>query len=353
MKRDKSPELEQGVGYVPLVTPAAPAKVGTHKVASNLSRQLTAYEYPGDKQGSIFDELQPKTREEILKGQAAETIAVGLGDCSSAERKLIDALCMLLGQKSQTKEPGADGYYLGNIPKNDRRMVAYGSLGQIEAPSLVVSLYEITKLYSQGEGIGGKDQSNVLDVLRGLAEKKFLIRYTRTTRIPGAKGNQPAKVENTIEQFGPIIHLITEEQRTYTEDDQLLETTGKQLKVVLSPLFRDQIDSQFVLRPNDIIQRTALAYGSQHIPEATLRLRDWLLHQIGHKNSEVAITQKKALYRVAEKSMRQHKRKRAQEQLDTALETAKKLGLLLSWELTPSEASSEMIYRLFLNLDFQ
>jgi hypothetical protein len=160
-------------------------------------------------------------------------------------------------------------------------------------------------------------------------------------------------VENTIEQFGPIIHLITEEQRTYTEDDQLLETTGKQLKVVLSPLFRDQIDSQFVLRPNDIIQRTALAYGSQHIPEATLRLRDWLLHQIGHKNSEVAITQKKALYRVAEKSMRQHKRKRAQEQLDTALETAKKLGLLLSWELTPSEASSEMIYRLFLNLDFQ
>lgn len=309
-----------------------------------------------DKQGKIFDVLQKETRDEIPQEQA-QGIAVGL-DCSPAERKLIEALCILLHQKSQTREHKEEGYYLGNSAKEDRKLVAYGSLGQIEAPTLVLSVYEITKYYSETGGIGGKNQQNVLEVLQGLADKKFLIRYERTTKIEGAAKGQPAKKKMIVEQFGPIIHIITEEHRTYAEDDTLLETTGKQLKVVLSPLFRDQIDSQFLLRPNDIIQRTALAHGSQNIPEATYRLRDWILEQIHHCRANppkdyTIINQERALWRVAAKTMKQNRRKRAQEQLDKALDTAKKIGLLISWELAPSAATSEMQYKLFLNLDFQ
>jgi hypothetical protein len=355
---NKGSRLEGDISYVPITPTVGDLNpgigVGTYKKSKHLNSQLLEYTYAKGKkgQGKIFDELEESTQESLKAEKVdTKTLAIGL-DVTASERKLIDTLCLLLHEKSQTAKAEEAGYYYGNslTPHTTNYMAKQAE----PSPTLMLSIYEITKHYKAQEHIGGKDQENVLEILRGLADRKFLIKYERkifgkqSSRKPG----QPAYKVEKIELHSSIIWLPEVTEELYTEDHELI-SSRKEVRVVLSPLFRDQIDSYFIAVPKNITERTVLAYGSHNVSEAALRLRDYLMDEHSQRKTEpTKISQEKLLYRIAEKAMKANRKKRALEMLDKAIDTVTKLGLLKDHQLEPSPKSGDLIYYFHLNKDF-
>lgn len=333
------------VGSTPLALPSA----GTHRRSRHLHSEMLKYDYPKARAASdIFNSLSLATRQKIESDENVEkeTLVEGLR-LTPGERKVIDCFCKLLDLTSQTKE-GSDNYYLGNAAAKGRE-VDYYKGESTPAPTLGLSPYEIAKEYKGGEAVSGKDVANVLEIIQGLAEKKFLIKYTEKSWT-GSKGNSASK-ERKVEVWSPIIWLpeITETER---DSQGNVISTKKELLVVLSPIFRAQISSHFIVVPNDITRRTQLAYGNSNVSGATLKLRDYFLQELASSRAEVTISQEKLLWRLADDMMKESRKSLVKKQTLKAIETMVAMGLLRSWELKPSQISGEMIYYFSLDQDF-
>jgi len=318
-------------------------KSGTYKRSAHLTEQSLKYTYPKDGVEDLFSALvDEEVKERILAEGAREGIAEGI-KLNPAETKVIDALCKLLHHKSQNHDPKEKNYYTGNEGNIVDKI--RNSKG-ITAPALCFTLYEFTKEYKGGDVPSGKDLENVGSILRELSEKRFLIRYKETISKKGG-----FKTVNEIESFEKIINLPTARQTQ-------LDPTGKELSkqeqtlIILHPIFRSQIDSKFIIYPDDIVQRTILAYGSPNVSGPTLKLRDYLLSELSAKRYSPKIALHRLYYKLNEKWMREGRKKRVKEFTDIALETVKRLGLLLDYKIEPSKANGELIVIFSLNKDF-
>ena len=177
ISEDLLPGLDSGVTYSPLkivetgIEPT-PNK-GKFKRSGHLTDQLLKYNYPKDNKAqlSIFDSLGDATKIDIEETGVERTEVVEGIKLSPSETKLLDSLCKLLHEKSQTLDPKKDNYYTGNLPSE---ITDYG-LERAHAPKLAFTLYELTKEYKGGEAITGKDVENVKQVLTDLDNKKFLL----------------------------------------------------------------------------------------------------------------------------------------------------------------------------------
>ena len=341
------PGAGEELSYTPFATsPAIPSSMpaGSFRKSRHLSSQVLKYDTAKSPQRGIFEDLSSDTKDEILKHRGSlETMVEGIR-LSPAEMKLVDTLCKLLHHRSQREDPKKDSYYQGDGEPASLRK--YGDSRE-QMPSLALSLYEVAQEYKGGDAISGKDAQNVLEILRGLAERKFLIRYT-------AKEYRDTKrTETSIETYGNILSLPTLEAKEYDLSSGALLSSKKEVLVWLSPIFRHQIDSNFITVPNDITKRTALAYGSHNVSEATLRLRDVLLQEMSFGKATYTVSQEKLYERLAEKMMKEGRRKLVGEHVQKAIETVQRLGLLWSWELSPSEKTGELLYRFTLNPEFQ
>jgi len=345
--KEKTKELEKREAEIQAREKALKKKEkpGSFKRAGHLTDQILKYNYPKDHSGQlpIFNSLTDKTQSDIKEGGIVEVEEVVEGiRLSPSETKVIDCLCKLLHERSQNSDPKNEDYYSGNKPYD---LIEYGG-GKTPAPNLAFTLYELTKEYKGEEYVGGKDIENVKQILTELDNKRFLLSYKETT-----KKKDGGRIESKIEEFRKLVHIAQISQTEYSKDGIELSKTQETI-VVLSPIFRRQIDSKFILYPNDINRRTIIAYGSQNLSDIALRLRDYLLRELSYKHYEPEIGLERLYYLVAEKWMKESRKKKVKEYTDKALETVKALGLLLSYEVKPG-ATGELKVVFNLNKEWR
>lgn len=321
-------------------------KKGKFRRSGHLTDQMLKYNYPKDRQPSLFDNLQSETLKDIeVAGVEVAQIVEGI-KLSPSETKVIDCLCKLLHETSQTSDAKKEDYYSGNI---GYELVEYGGDEgdkNTPAPKLAFTLYELTREYKGGEYVAGKDIENVKQILTELDNKRFLLSYVETTRKKDG-----GRIERKIEDFRKLIQIVKTSQTEYSKEN--IELSKKEETVILlNPIFRRQIDSKFILYPNDINRRTIIAYGSHNVSDITLRLRDYLLRLHSSPKMSREITLDRLYYLVAEKWMRESRKKKVKEYTEKALETVKALGLLLSYEIkTASTGEPKVVFT--LNKDWE
>jgi hypothetical protein len=316
-------------------------KVGKFKRSGHLTDQILQYNYPQGKtkQLGIFDKLDQNILEKIKQsGIEKKEIVEGIR-LSPAETKVIDCLCKLLHENSQNSDPGDNSYYSGNM---DFELVEYGEDKSTPAPKLAFTLYELTREYKGGEYVAGKDIENVKQILTDLDSKKFLLSYIET-----AKKKDGGRIERKIEDFRKLIHIVKISQTEYSKEDIEL-SRQEETVILLNPIFRRQIDSKFILYPNDINRRTIIAYGSHNLSDIALRLRDYLMREHSSGRFTPQIGMEKLYYLLAEKWMKESRKKKVKEYTDKAIETVKNLGLLLSYEVKPASTGE---YKIVFTLD--
>lgn len=317
-------------------------KKGKFRRSGHLTDQILKYNYPKDRQPSLFDILQSETLKDIeVAGVEVTQIVEGI-KLSPSETKVIDCLCKLLHEKSQTSDAKKEGYYTGNLSPE---LVEYGGDKNTPAPKLAFTLYELTKEYKGGEYVAGKDIENVKQILTELNSKQFLIRYTENT-----KGKKGEWIKKEYEAFRRLIDVDRATLSYGVGDVEQYKKT--ETVILLNPIFRRQIDSKFILYPNDINKRTIIAYGSHNVSDITLRLRDYLLRLHSSPKMSREITLDRLYYLVAEKWMRESRKKKVKEYTEKALETVKAMGLLLSYEIkTASTGEPKIVFT--LNKDWE
>ena len=315
---------------------------GKFKRSGHLTDQILKYNYPKDRQPSLFDILQSETLKDIeVAGVEVTQIVEGI-KLSPSETKVIDCLCKLLHENSQTSDAKKEGYYTGNLSPE---LVEYGGDKNTPAPKLAFTLYELTKEYKGGETIGGKDVENVKQILTELNSKQFLIRYTENT-----KGKKGEWIKKEYEAFRRLIDVDRATLSYGVGDIEQYKKT--ETVILLNPIFRRQIDSKFILYPNDINKRTIIAYGSHNVSDIALRLRDYLMRELSSNRYQPEINLDKLYYLLAEKWMRESRKKKVKEYTEKALETVKALGLLLSYEIkTASTGEPKIVFT--LNKDWE
>ena len=303
---------------------------GKFKRSGHLTDQILKYNYPKSGQYSIWDSLQDSTQKDIqVKGVERTEVVEGI-KLSPSETKIIDCLCKLLHEGSQTLEPTKEGYYAGNLTPE---LVEYGE-EKTPAPKLAFTLYELTKEYKGGEAISGKDVENVKQILTELNSRQFLIRYTET--IKGKKGEWIKK------EYEAFRRLLDVDKATLSSGIGDIEHYKKtETVILLNPIFRRQIDSKFILYPNDINQRTIIAYGSHNISDIAMRLRDYLMRELSSKHYQPEIGQDKLYYLLAEKWMREGRKKKVKDYTEKALEVVTNLGLLESYKTERAKTTGE------------
>lgn len=351
-KRNKNTQgLLPGIGekdlpFIPTKTPEeGKSKVGKFKRSGHLTDQLLKYNYPKDnnRQTSIFDSLLESTKKDIEASQVEVTEIVEGIKLSPSEQKVIDSLCKLLHDKSQTTEPTHNNYYSGN---EGFELVDYGGDKRTQAPKLAFTLFELTQEYKGGDYVSGKDIENVKTILQDLSSKRFLLSYVETT--PKKDGG---RIERKIEQFQKLIDIIKLSETEFSNED--IELSKKEETVILlSPIFRRQIDSKFILYPHDINRRTIIAYGSHNLSEITLRLRDYLMREQSSKRDKAEIGLDRLYHLLAEKWMRESRKKKVKEYTDKAIETCKALGLLLKHEIKTG-STGEPIVVFYISKDWE
>jgi len=317
---------------------------GKFKRSGHLTDQILKYNYPKDKssQLSLWDALGDGTKIDIeVAGVEITEVVEGI-KLTPSETKVIDSLCKLLHENSQTLEPKKEGYYTGNL---NPELVEYGD-GKTSAPKLAFTLYELTKEYKGGEDIGGKDVDNVKQILTELNNKQFLIRYTETT-----KGKRGEWIKKEYEAFRRLIDVDRATLSYGVGDIEHYKKT--ETIILLNPIFRRQIDSKFILYPNDINKRTIIAYGSHNVSDIALRLRDYLMRELSSKRYTPEINLDKLYYLLAEKWMRESRKKKVKEYTEKALEVVTGLGILENYKIVTAKTTGEPKVVFTLNKDFE
>jgi len=343
------PGLGGGEGFNPkklTIDPLEDAKVGKFKRSGHLADQMLKYNYPKDSKGqlSIFEGLEEGTKKaiETTGGIKVTEIVEGI-KLSPSETKVIDCLCKLLHENSEVFDAKKKDYYSGN---KGLELVEFGGDKNTPAPRLGFTLYELTKEYKGGDSVNGKDVENVKKVLTALDSKRFLLSYVETTKTKGG-----GRVENKIEDFRKLIHISQISQTIFSKDN--IELSKKEeTVVVLNPIFRRQIDSKFILYPNDISKRTVIAYGSHNVSDITFRLRDYLMREHSSKRYKPEITLDKLYWMLAEKWMKESRKTKVKEYTERALEVVRDLGLIDSYVIKPGATGEDKIV-FKLNKDFE
>jgi hypothetical protein len=317
---------------------------GKFKRSGHLTDQILKYTYPKDKseQLNLWEALGDGTKKDIeVAGVEITEVVEGI-KLTPSETKVIDSLCKLLHQNSQTLEPRKKDYYTGNL---NPELVEYGD-GKASAPKLAFTLYELTKEYKGAEVISGKDVDNVKQILTELNSKQFLIRYTETT-----KGKRGEWIKKEYEAFRRLIDI---DRTTLSYGVGNIEQYKKtETVILLNPIFRRQIDSKFILYPNDINKRTIIAYGSHNVSDIALRLRDYLMRELSSKHYTPEINLEKLYYLLAEKWMRESRKKKVKECTEKALEVVTGLGILENYKIVTAKTTGKPKVVFTLNKDFE
>lgn len=305
-------------------------KKETVKRGAFLSRQINKYNYPEGKQLSIFDLLEPRTQQKVIKSGVSMEFINRKGETlplNKGHYKLIDCICELLHEKSQNNKPSSENYYSGNEPS---RTIIFGG-EETKAPALLLTLYEIAKKYNKNENPSGKHINIVKSLIADIAYKPKLLALIKYERKE--KTSRGTIIKRKIEEYAPLWRILDTSYEEYNEEETKILKRGSEVVLLLNPIFRDQISNIWVEYPKNLVKRSLDAYGSPNPPEIFYRLREYLAEHRSRKNLSVEITKERLFYRIAEKYMKEKRKGLIEKYLKTSLESLLKLGLLKSWKL--------------------
>jgi len=312
--------------YIALNVPEEGAK-SSYRVSTHLTNQMLKYD--------------------ISKNETEIAEKIGI-DLTPTEHKIVNCLCKILHHSSSRNEKDQTSYYTGNQPG---KVEVYGrgkngSVIRSIYPQLSFTLYDLTKEFIGADrSPSGKEIENVFNALEGLSEKVFHLQLKEEKWI-----DKNTKEVEEISTKAPLITLYPY-QKTKLRDN-IEVSKKKEIIIGLNPIFRRQIDSFFIPYPDNIIQRTIEANGSKNIPQATIRLRDYLLRELSFKHYESEIGLEKLYYLLHEKWMKEGRRKKVKEYTERAIRTVTKMGLLESHQITSgSTGDPKVIFT--LNRDFK
>lgn len=329
------PGLRSEPGFQPGKKEVEDPGVGKFKRSGHLTDQILKY-HP-KKQLSIWDSLAPTTKQKIEADSVEVKSIVDGIRLSPSEQKVIDSLTKLLHEKSQNRTPEDSTYYTGNA---GAELVQYGDT-ETPAPKMAFTIYELTKEYKGGDYVGGKDIENVKNILQELNSRRYLIKYIETTHQKGG-----GRTERKIETYSSLLQVVELTETEYSGADIELSKTEETV-IVLNPIFRRQIDSKYLLLPNDINQRTIEAYGSHNISEITLRLRDYLVREHSSRRFTPEISIEKLYWTLSDKWMKESRKKKVREYTEKALQVCKDIGILKSYTIeTGAKGEKKMIFSL-------
>jgi hypothetical protein len=282
-----------------------------------LTSKTSSDRYKQEKAGevSLFDTLPTEQKGELTE---AKVTFVGVSLQPSEDRLLV-AIQRLLSET---------GYKGNAIPKKER----YNEGGRRESyPVLEVTPHSLFSAYVAREDYSGKEQQNAINALVSLVDKKFYWSYSRKEQ------------DGSTSQVKHLGSLITDYREVAREDGKKL------LELIVNPVLIDQIDTHYVLYPEDIANRTALHCPGKVIA-AVNRLRDYLAIQVHyHKKKErleVKIGYERLLYMLELDIYikKYRKPKRAEEYLLRAINTCKSAGAILSYEVKPGKTGELTCY---------
>jgi hypothetical protein len=319
--KDVKPFLREVITILQKLEPDK-TKTGTFKYAGHLIDQTLKSNYPDKRRAPLFDYLETRTKDKIQKANVEITEIVEGIKLSPSEKKIVDSLAKLLSEKSQTEDSQKDNYYTGI----GEEYMNYGG-EEVTIPKLASTLYEITKEYKGGGSFSGKDVENVKQILKALDTKRFLLKYIEET-----KNKNGTKKQRKIEEYKPIIRIIKISETDYSRENAIINEK-EEIVIHLSPIFRRQIETKFILYPNDIIKRTQIAYGNDKVSDITMRLRDYLIREVSSKRYKPQIGLDRLYYTLAEKWMEEGRKKMVKEYTEKAIETAIALGILIDYEI--------------------
>lgn len=312
--------------YIALNVPEEGAK-SSYKVSTHLTNQMLKYD--------------------ISKNETGIAERIGI-DLTPSEYKIVNCLCKILHHSSSKDAKDQKSYYTGNQPG---KMEIYGrnkdgGIIKTISPQLSFTLYDLTKEFIGADrSPSGKEIENVFNALEGLSEKVFYLQLKEVNWI-----DKNTKEVEEISTKAPLITLYPY-QKTKLRDN-IEVSKKKEILIGLNPIFRRQIENFFILYPDNIIQRTIEANGSKNIPQATTKLRDYLLKELSYKHYETEIGLEKLYYLLHEKWMKEGRKKKVREYTERAISTVTKMGLLESHQVTSgSTGDPKVIFT--LNRDFK
>lgn len=320
--KDIKPIIKEVIAVLQRLEPDK-RKTGTFKYAGHLIDQTLKSNYPDKRKAPLFDFLEITTKDKIQKANIEITEIVEGIKLSPSEKKIVDSLAKLLSKKSQIEDSQKNNYYTGI----GEEIMNYGG-EQVTIPKLASTLYEITKEYKGGDSFSGKDVENVKQILNVLHTKRFLLKYIEET-----KNKNGTKKQRKIEEYMPIIRIIKISETDYSKENAIINEK-EEIIIHLSPIFKRQIETKFIVYPNDIIKRTQIAYGNDKVSDITLRLRDYLIREISSKRYKPQIGLDRLYYTLAEKWMEEKRKKMVKEYTEKAIETVIALGILIDYQIT-------------------
>jgi len=277
-----------------------------------------------------------------------ENISLGL-DLSETQARALHAIQKLLA--------GTD--YQGNLEGREINSIDFKWRGRLPTYSMTYTeYYEAYGLEPAGDGrYHGAQVQQSIEAFKSLSLSRYYLVYDRIVYKDGKpvyKDGKPVKdairvTAPIIERIGELIQEPTEEELQDLRAGYELPERVSRIVFVPSPILLDRIDEGwYLLKPAGLYAEIQALYPDKHhAPRAVSLFIEWLLTlnkkemSIGRRN----LAEKLRMY----SDIKNRRQSRIDKKITEALEVAKKLEYLLSYEIQPTGSRGE--YRIDMKLN--
>jgi len=232
-----------------------------------------------------------------------------------------------------------DTDYQGNMEGEERTSIDFKWRGYIPTLSFTpTEFYQAYGLEPAGDGrYHGSLAQEALEGLKSLMTARYLLVYDRTVYKNGKKSIEAIRVTAPIiSSVGESFQDITEEQLEQVKAGQAIsDRRNTRIIITPSPIMLDRIhEGWYLLKPASFFTEIQALYPGKRYPDEVYLFLSWLLTW----NKKEARINKKNLAVILRMDSLIRNRRRADidKRITEALEVAKKLEYLLSYEIQPT-----------------
>lgn len=233
----------------------------------------------------------------------------------------------------------ADTDYQGNLEGEERTSIDFKWRGYIPTLSMTYrDYYEAYGLKPAGDGrYHGAQTQQALEALKSLALARYQIVYDRTVYRGGKKIIEAVRVTAPIiSSVGEAFQDITEEELEQVKSGQELpDRRNTRIVITPSPIVLDRIhEGWYLLKPVSLHTEIQALYDGKRYPRAISLFIEWLL-TLNKKELKIGRDKLAVILRM-DSLIRNRRRAEIDSRITEALEVAKELEYLLSYEIQPT-----------------
>ena len=234
----------------------------------------------------------------------------------------------------------ADTDYQGNLEGVEYHSADFRWRGYLPTLSMTYrDYYEAYGLKPAGDGrYHGAQTQQALEALKSLMATRYQMIYDRTVYKGGKKSIEAVRVTAPIiSSVGEAFQDITEEELEQVKAGQELpDRRNTKIIITPSPIMLDRIhEGWYLLKPASLHTEIQALYDGKRYPRAISLFIEWLLTK---NKASFSIDKKKLAYILRMDSLIRNRRKsEIDSRITEALEVAKKLDYLLSYEIQPTD----------------